>query len=370
MKKVLLFLFIIVFSFSVANANTGDKIGYVYSTDITTYINGKEVLSCNIGGKTAIPLELVTSRCTYDNDLRLLIVNDFNPSYIKETSGQNYSEPIGTVIANIYETDIAVCIYDKIIPSYNIGGITCVAIEDLALDNAFSDIGGKFIWNEEDRTINLEFIYETIPYSVLENYRLDIIDSDLNFSRNISDHNGVSVQFKNENLKDARRLLIPVYYNGQTQVGYVLKTPTKLYYLNANGKGYLKDSTKIIPYLNEDILNSIEPNVKKTGYSMGDIVDMHLEQWNGEITDRYTGDSYLFLRITQETVRGDNDLLLYIRDDGSYEYIHDLLPETYSTTRSITNFKINEATETATFSLRGANQKYMFDLKNCELIEL
>ncbi len=372
MKKVvfLLVLLALIFSFSISQANTGDIIGYVYSTDITTYINGVEVLSCNIGGQTAIPLELVTSRCTYDDDLRVLIVSDFNPAYLKENASKTYSQPIGEIIANIYETDIAVYIYNKVIPSYNIGGITCVAIEDLALDNAFSDIGGKFIWNEEERSINLEFMYETIPYNILDNYRLNIVDSDLSFSRNLSVYNGVSVQFKNENYKEARQLIIPVYYDGKVQVGYVLKTPTKLYYLNAGGKGYLKDSTKIIPYLYEDIVESIEPSIERTGLSIRDIVDMHVDQWNGEITDRYTGDSYIFMKITQETVRGDNDLLLYVRDNGTYEYIHELLPETYSATRSITNFKINEATETATFSLRGINQKYMFDMRNGELIEL
>ena len=378
MKKVvfLLFLFTIIFSFSISQAKTGDIIGYVYSTDIMTYINGVEVPSCNIGGQTAIPIEMVTEACTYDDSMRTLIINDFNPANFKNAENPTYSKPVGTKIAYIYETDIDVFMYDKEIPSYNIGGITCVTVEDLGLDNAFSDIGGKFIWDPIDRTINLEFIYKTNPEELLKNYNIKIVDGDLSFTRDLEAYNGVSVQFKKESLKNAKQLIIPVYYNGQTHVGYVLKTPTLLHYVNALGNGYFAESSTIIPYLYEEKLENLleegisSASIKSYNLSMGDIVDMHLDKWLGTIKDRYTGDSYLFLLISQETVRGENDLLLYIRTDGTCEYIHELLPNTYSGVRSITNFKKDTINETVTFGLRGVNTKYRFDLKNCELTEI
>ena len=74
---------------------------------------------------------------------------------------QNKTAP-GKVVGKIYKTDIKTSIYGVIIPTYNIGGKTAVAIEDLGYDGAFSHIGGKYIWNETDRTISLEFLYDSL----------------------------------------------------------------------------------------------------------------------------------------------------------------------------------------------------------------
>ena len=127
-----------------------DVVGHIYSTDIRAYINGVEVHSYNIGGKTAVVIEDIfkerTQQYIYDDSSRTLKFFSLNPDYLVEEKAQNKTKP-GKVIGNIYETDIETSIYDVTIPAYNIGGKTAVAIEDLGYDGTFSPIGGKFVTN-------------------------------------------------------------------------------------------------------------------------------------------------------------------------------------------------------------------------------
>jgi hypothetical protein len=168
MKKLLSILLLItsilIISTNVFAAN-GDIVGHIYSTDIRANINGVEVRSFNIGGKTAVVIEDVlkenTHQYIYNDSSRTLEFFSLNPNYLVEEKTQNKAKP-GKVIGNIYETDIKTSIYDVIIPTYNIGGKTAVAIEDLGYDKEFSPIGGKYIWNEKDRTISLEFLYSRL----------------------------------------------------------------------------------------------------------------------------------------------------------------------------------------------------------------
>ena len=164
MKKIILALAILVMiaSGTTVLAANGDISGDIYSTDIKAYINGIEVQSYNIGGKTAVVIEDILKAhdsYSYNDATRTLRFFGLAPdSLIKFETGQ--TEEVGKVIGNTYETDIKTEIYGVAINSYNIGGKTAVAIEDLGNDNEFSEIGGKYIWNGENRTINLEFMYD------------------------------------------------------------------------------------------------------------------------------------------------------------------------------------------------------------------
>lgn len=144
-------------------AANGDVVGHIYSTDIRAYINGVEVESYNIGGKTAVVIEDIIKENSheyiYDDSTRTLNFFSLDSDCLVEGNLQSDTKP-GKSVGNIYETDIKTSIYDVVIPTYNIGGKTAVAIEDLGYDGAFSPIGGKFIWNEKERTISLEFLYD------------------------------------------------------------------------------------------------------------------------------------------------------------------------------------------------------------------
>lgn len=158
MKKVifLLVLILVLTISSISFARIGDVTGNVYSTDIRAYINNIEVKSYNIGGKTCIPVEEITTACTYNDESRALYINSLNADCIIEYKAEPNQE-IGKVIGNTYETDIVVYIKDIILPSYNIGGMTAICIEDLGL---FAELGSSASWDPIERTIklNVEFI--------------------------------------------------------------------------------------------------------------------------------------------------------------------------------------------------------------------
>ena len=134
MKRILsLYLIgaILVIMTATGLAANGDVAGNIYSTDIRAYINGVEVQSYNIVGKTVVVIEEIIKENSheyiYDDSSRTLKFFSLNPKYLVEKKEQSKTA-LGEVIGNIYETDIKTSIYDVLIPTYNIGGKTAVAI--------------------------------------------------------------------------------------------------------------------------------------------------------------------------------------------------------------------------------------------------
>lgn len=165
MKKILSIILTAISVLAISTsvfATNGDIAGHIYSTDIRACINGVWVDSYNIGGKTAVVIEDIirwnSYEYIYDDNTRTLKIFSLKPYCLVEGKAQNKTKP-GKVMGNIYKTDIKTLVYDVVVPTYNIGGKTAVAIEDLGYDKEFSPIGGKYIWNGEERTISLEFLY-------------------------------------------------------------------------------------------------------------------------------------------------------------------------------------------------------------------
>ena len=157
MKKLIAIFLLLTFIAVPVWAKPGDVIGYVYSTDIKAFINNIEVPSYCIDGKTVIIPEDI-SHCTYHEASRTLSVHSFYPYSLKGGSNTN-TLPIGTKIGNIYKTDITTLLLGKEIPCYALNGKIAIAIEDIGYDKEFSPYGGKYTWNNEQRTIHLDFIY-------------------------------------------------------------------------------------------------------------------------------------------------------------------------------------------------------------------
>lgn len=136
MKKIIgLYFLIVLFVFAVspAYAKTGDVTGNIYSTDILATFNGFPIQSYNIGGKTAIIIEDLQEYgfyISYDNDFRLLNA-DIGNGIVSAQVETITRGKVGNITGNIYETDIVVFLNGEKIDSYNIGGKTCVCIEDL-----------------------------------------------------------------------------------------------------------------------------------------------------------------------------------------------------------------------------------------------
>lgn len=145
MKKLLLFAAVFLALFTNAQAKPGDKAGYIYATDIRTYINGIEVPSYNIGGKTVIIAEDTIADCTYSEQLRTLFINPIDKYNIIGGSNAS-SRKSGTIVGRTYETDIKAYMFDSRIPSYNIGGKTAVAIEDIGDSGEFFRTLGQDIF--------------------------------------------------------------------------------------------------------------------------------------------------------------------------------------------------------------------------------
>ena len=164
MKKIISAIVIVLTTLAAvlpASARVGNVIGQINSADIKAYVNGVQVKAYNIGGRTCIPIEDVTSGYAYNNDFRTLLVHSFDPDIIMEYTGGDVQGRVGDIVGSVYETDIKTYFYDNELSSYNIGGKTCVAIEDLGDDNTFSTIGGKYVWDPVNRTISLDYLYDT-----------------------------------------------------------------------------------------------------------------------------------------------------------------------------------------------------------------
>lgn len=110
------------------------KIGDVYSTDILAKVDGHVIPSYNIGGYTCICIEDLQY---YGFD----VVWNAEERTISATSSEralNYAHYAktergkgGELAGAIYETNIRAFVNGQSVKSYNIGGYTCVCIEDL-----------------------------------------------------------------------------------------------------------------------------------------------------------------------------------------------------------------------------------------------
>ena len=149
MKKLLSMLLfitsILIISTNVFAAN-GDIVGHIYSTDIRAYINGVEVESYNIGGKTAVVIEDIlkenTHQYIYDDSTRTLKFFSLDPDCLVEGKSESKTAP-GRIVGKIYETDIKTSIYDVTIPTYNIGGKTAVEIT-ISFNEAMTEATATF----------------------------------------------------------------------------------------------------------------------------------------------------------------------------------------------------------------------------------
>jgi len=146
-------------SHAVFSANVGDVVGKVLSTDIVTYIDGIQVPSFNINGRTAIVVENLNAMglsfgVSYDDSNRMLTIAG---SDIYQTGGLGYfhfensvsSLPVGTPVMDVLYTDIKTVFNTAVLESFNIGGFTCIYSDDLAKQC------GTYVWDEAARTVNV-----------------------------------------------------------------------------------------------------------------------------------------------------------------------------------------------------------------------
>ena len=179
MKKFVFILLVLALSAIGVYAATGDVVGEIYSTDILAYINGKQINSYNIGGKTVVLAEELCDNnsgshygftCEYDNDSRTLtLTSTFTEGNVSPKISRG---TVGDVLGNVYETDIKVIFNSYEITGYNIGGQTAICIEDLGAysegeHNAqygYSKYLCNAVWNGEAREISLNTFLQDLNY--------------------------------------------------------------------------------------------------------------------------------------------------------------------------------------------------------------
>lgn len=319
MKKVISIILstvmMLTISASVFAAN-GDIVGHIYSTDIRAYINGVEVESYNIGGKTAVVIEDIIAENShgyiYDDNSRTLKFFSLSPYYLIEKKTENKAKP-GKIIGNIYETDIKTSIYDVTIPTYNIGGKTAVAIEDLGYDGAFSPIGGKFIWNEKDRTISLEFLYES-GYNISEDKNINITvnenmtEAEATFEQMF--HCGGNQQhfsFPDYVTDDANvEVVLPIKAEGEI-IGYYFRRPSK------------ENKFTAFTYYYPEKLEEAEKIYTPAPFRTREEIISHFNNNHiGGYIERFDADDYSFVYYSMAGTSWTAYNLLQVYDDGTY----------------------------------------------------
>ena len=330
---------------TVAFAANGDVIGNIYSTDIRAYINGVQVESYNIGGRTAVVIEDILDEKThqygYDDNTRSLKLFSLNPKCLVEKTSKNNSKS-GNVIGKIYETDIKTSIYDVVIPTYNIGGKTAVVIEELGQNGEFSPIGGRYIWNDTDRTISLEFLYQNHS-DVSTNKNIKIIANEtmteatavfeetlhcdggrehFNFPDYVTDESAVEA-------------VIPIK-SGDEIIGYYFRRPLKDNKFTAFSCYY--------PEKVKEAEKTFTPYPDKTRESIiSHFVNNHSV---GEPRERFDTDDYTFIYISVAGTSWTSYNLVQVYEDGTYI---DYSDEIHMQNRSPVNLVIDKENEKVTF---------------------
>jgi len=167
MKKwlVLIAAVVLTATLSVAAQAADTVIGEIYSSSILATVDGQPIPSYNIGGRTCICIEDLAYYgfdVDWDPDARLI-------SAVSSASAVDYTKyadtkrgETGSILGYIYETDIRATVNGLEVPSYNIGGITCVCIEDLGelsgspyAQYGYSKYFLKAFWDDKNGIIDL-----------------------------------------------------------------------------------------------------------------------------------------------------------------------------------------------------------------------
>ncbi len=367
MKKLIISLFLGLFMVSITVwAASGDICGSIYATDIVCYINSVEVPSYNIGGNTVVVVEDITNQYRYYDALRTLIIDDFAPERLVGGSNQNSQKP-GKIVGNIYETDIKTYYRGKELNTFSLNGKMAVIIEELGMDNAFSETGGRYFWNENLRTITLETLYR-YPYSMrnmLEDMGYNMILTEVD--------NGSKLEAKpveaplvggyilcEKEIPD--NTIVPVTYDGET-IGYRCKFPDLYVETDENGAYQTRE---IYPLVEFFYVEKVEELIFKEGK-----ITPTAEHWLNyfknhtisTIKEQFETDEYLFLYMFSSYVMNGSDRLIKINkaDGTKFEYQHSLGSESY---KRFDNVVIDEENQKVYFSY---DIDYVINLKTDEI---
>ncbi len=372
-KRIALFLVaVIMMAASVTGfAANGDIVGKIYSTDIQACINGVWVDSYNIGGLTAVIVEDITNQYRYYDDFRTLIIDDFAPERLVSGTNQSSQTP-GKVVGNLYESDIKTYFRGKGLSSFSLNGKTAVIIEELGMNNAFSETGGCYIWNPELRTITLESAYR-YPYSM----RNMLEDTGYNIILNQSDYTyrleaepvpapltGGYILLEQEIPDNA---MIPVTYKGEI-IGYRCRFPELIMETDQEGIRASREVQTTVEYF---FAEKVEDMIFRAGTvtpTVEDWLNYFKRHTQSQILDQFETEDYLFLYMATHIIHGNAERLIKInKEDGSkLEYSDEFPSVSLHGQKKFDKVEIDRESETV---LIHYDKDYLIDLKTDEVRE-
>lgn len=374
------------------SAKNGDIVGNIYSTDITATVNGYEVESYNIGGKTAIVLEDLAklgASVSYEDSIRTLIVDFYNIHVNSEAQNFKKYDVVGASVGNIYESDIKTYLNGYEIKAFSLGGRMAAAVEDIGnaalYGTPYSRYGAVCKWNPDERHVSLDFL-------------LTDIAKEYEFNRILSEKNYDFLSLSSDEYAFFRRYTDeykPIDYFSEEYAAYYSALPEYSPCTVAVGSavytiGYVKiPSSHVEKYLDE---GATVPRLEiQSGYSryldyelLCDIADKlepykpprealvryytSEEGFYAVVRARADFDECTFLALSQGTPHGPNMLLLRIDNYGSVTNYADFF-ESVSLygTKTFDYVKIDEETKTVTFSY---DKYYEIDLITGNMSEL
>lgn len=371
MKKIISAFLIFMLLGTTVYAKTGDVRGSIYATDITASINGVSVPSYNIGGKTAVIIEDITTNYTYNDEVRTLLISELVPSLL--ISGSNpQTKPTGTKVGNIYETDIKTYFRGVELPCYALDGKMAVAIEDLGGDRQFSQTGSRYFWWPEERKIELESIYfgSSISSMLQEKHINMTIDENNNatFEAIPLSHGAISgLKAPSDSIPQ------PIYASG-TIIGYVYqpKNCVNFYKETDDSKTQLviSDEGLVYTYFYEYKVAEIIANIPAVQPTKEEVIQHFITQHSvGEPVARFDTDNYSFVYLSTAGTSWTSYVLLQAFNDGTYINYAEQID---APNRSPQDLVIDEENEKVTFKHVDRYHsewftKYEIDLKTAEI---
>ena len=140
----------------------GDKTGNILSTDIVTYVEGIQVPSYNIKGRTAVVAQdlarlggALNFGVYFDEESRVLSLYDtdflgWGDAEAIEYTKEITNKPIGTPCGAVLFTDIKTVYNNVELESFNIDGYTCIYADD------FGKLCGAYMWDETARRVDVQ----------------------------------------------------------------------------------------------------------------------------------------------------------------------------------------------------------------------
>lgn len=341
------------------SAKSGDINGAICETDITATINGISVPSYNIGGRTVVIVEDITTAHYYNDKLRTLIIGSLAPDSLVEGENTKTTANIGARIGNTYETDIVTYVYDKQIPCYSLNGKMAVAIEDLGGDNTFNKLGGRYVWDAEKRTISLEFIYaDVLGISDILHEKHMSLSFDMHLAATFVPDpimHGSMYGITVSNAETPRAMTA----HGKT-FGYLFN-PHRSHFSDDGQGNITLDFSHGVPmyWFYEDVLRELLEDVNPVQPTREDWL-AYYEMQMMRVLDSLETEEYTFLYMSQPNTHGSSQFLRRVAADGSViEYEDNFKSVSLYGQKYFDNVTIDRENEKVTFRY---DKEYTIDL--------